>query len=247
MPSEDIENLINLTYRLLWKKLGEQCLILNNHNLACMVSAGRNDAVALRDTLPTWVLIFSLEGAGLLPEKKVEYQEKEFLSVVRSFGLEPVRALSRVRAEDVAEVLSRPSDEVYWKLRIKGGCEDIFFLTTLDKTPEFISEMYRLAEIYQYRASDMGVYLQPTVQGTNCHCEFNISYDPQIQQEAEKVKSFVPEGSTATSRMGAFFSRPYGSWKDFAYASAPEVVEAYRKVKNIFDPNHIMNPGKLCF
>ena len=29
-----------------------------------------------------------------------------------------------------------------------------------------------------YPVADRGVYVQPTVQGTSCHCEFNLFYDP---------------------------------------------------------------------
>ena len=29
-----------------------------------------------------------------------------------------------------------------------------------------------------YPVADLGVYIQPTVQGTSCHCEFNLFYDP---------------------------------------------------------------------
>jgi FAD/FMN-containing dehydrogenase len=47
--------------------------------------------------------------------------------------------------------------------------------------------------------------------------------------------------------LGAFFSRPYGTWKDFAYDPDPQTVVAYKKVKDIWDPNHVLNPGKLCF
>ena len=34
----------------------------------------------------------------------------------------------------------------------------------------------------------MGVYLQPIVQGSNCHCEFNLFYDPQDAGESDLVK-----------------------------------------------------------
>jgi FAD/FMN-containing dehydrogenase len=46
---------------------------------------------------------------------------------------------------------------------------------------------------------------------------------------------------------GAFFSRPYGPWADLAYGRFTEGVAALRKLKSIFDPNNILNPGKLCF
>jgi len=46
---------------------------------------------------------------------------------------------------------------------------------------------------------------------------------------------------------GAFFSRPYPGWADVAYRRSPDTVAMQKKVKDIFDPNRILNPGKLCF
>jgi FAD/FMN-containing dehydrogenase len=58
----------------------------------------------------------------------------------------------------------------------------------------------------------------------------------------------VEEGSEVLAAKGAFFSRPYGSWARLAYVREDaQVVIGQRKLKNIFDPNGILNPGKLCF
>jgi FAD/FMN-containing dehydrogenase len=46
---------------------------------------------------------------------------------------------------------------------------------------------------------------------------------------------------------GAYFSRPYGEWAAMAFGADPETAELTRTVKGIFDPNNVMNPGKLCF
>jgi FAD/FMN-containing dehydrogenase len=93
---------------------------------------------------------------------------------------------------------------------------------------------------------NLGVYIQPWVQGTSCHCEFNLYNDPAKPNELDKTKWMVNEGSRTLAKQGGFFSRPYGAWVDFAYANAAETVAMQRKVKRIFDPKGILNPGKLC-
>ena len=227
--------------------MGDVCFLVNNHTLACILAQDGKDIPALRESLPPWLLVFNIEGTGVCPEEKLEYQEGDFRDLAQQFGLEPVDVVAGLKAEDVLEVVSRPSGEPYWKLKSSGGCHDVFFLTTLDETPEFITAMYSLTDAYGYPATDVGVYLQPAMQGCNCHCEFNLSFDPTDSEEVDKVRRLVTEGSEALADMGGFFSRPYGSWADFAYRRDAESTAALRKVKGIFDPNNIMNPGKLCF
>ena len=84
-------------------------------------------------------LVVSFEGYGELPEEKVQYQEADFKEIARFCHLEPATAIPGANEKAIASLLSSSSAEPYWKLRYKGGCHDIFFLTTLDKTPGFIS------------------------------------------------------------------------------------------------------------
>ncbi len=46
---------------------------------------------------------------------------------------------------------------------------------------------------------------------------------------------------------GAFFTRPYGAWSDLTYNRIPDTVRLLGNIKNIFDPNGVMNRGKLCY
>ncbi len=246
LPSEDIAPLIDLSYRLMRIRLGDHCFILNGLNLACLLAKPTQGIAELVAELPPWALIVSFEGYGELPEEKVQYQEADFRDMARSYHLEPVTAIPGGSAEEISALLSRPSDEPYWKLRHKGGCHDIFFLTTMDKTPAFVSAAAALARLHRYPVEDMGVYIQPIVQGTSCHCEFNLYADPSEPNALNRLKQLVNEGSRDLAKQGGFFSRPYGSWAEFAYGGVAQTVIMQRKVKKIFDPNNILNPAKLC-
>ncbi len=247
IPSERIEPLIELSYRLLKIRLGNNLFILNGLNLACLLGYSPGEIQKLRTMLPPWVLFASFEGYGLLPEEKVQYQEADFRDMAQSCSLHPMTTIPGASADEVSRLLSQPSSEPYWKLRFKGGFQDIFFLATLDRTPGFVTAISQLAKLYGRPIEDTGVYIQPIVQGTSCHCEFDVYYDPTKLAEVDKTKRLIRESAGEMARIGGFFSRPYGAWADIAYGRAKGTATMQRKVKKIFDPNEILNPGKLCF
>lgn len=247
VPADTVEELIPFMQRFFWKKLGGVCFVMNAHHLASMAVRDPEGIVDVREALPAWIFVCTIEGGGIMPEESVEYQEAEFMELAQRHGLRPTTVLHSLRGEEVSDVLSKPSPDPYWKLTFKGGCHDVFFLTTLGRTPEFIGKFCDLAAAYRYPLRDIGIYLQPTLQGTNCHCEFSLVCDPHNHREVDKIKNIDTEGSKVLASNGGFFSRPYGSWKNVAFSNAAETVIALRKMKGIFDPKGIMNPGKVCF
>ena len=85
------------------------------------------------------------------------------------------------------------------------------------------------------------------MQGTSCHCEFNLFYDPDNAGEVNRVKELSNSVIRKLLNAGAFFSRPYGESAGMIINRDAATAVALKKVKFITDPNKIMNPGKLCF
>jgi FAD/FMN-containing dehydrogenase len=248
ISSETLEPLVDLSYRLIRIRLADACFIVNDLNLAALLARDSEGVRQMKEVLPRWVLVVTFEGYGELPEEKVEYQEADFRELLaRSGNLKPINAIASLSAEDVKNVISKSSEEPYWKLRYKGACAEIFFLTTLDRAPAFTEAMPALARSHRVSPDDVGVYIQMMVQGTSCHCEFDLFHDSVNTSEKERAKSLITEGAVDLANMGAFFSRPYDPWVSVAYSRAAETTILQRKVKKIFDPNNILNPGRLCF
>jgi FAD/FMN-containing dehydrogenase len=130
---------------------------------------------------------------------------------------------------------------------MRGASEDVFFITIYDQLEAQIQAMFAAADSLGLPAFDIGIYLQPLVQGVNCHCEFNLFYAPDNRSEAERVKRLSTFAVQTLMNHGAFFSRPYGHNVELIMNRDAATVSALRKIKGITDPQNIMNPGKLCF
>jgi FAD/FMN-containing dehydrogenase len=246
--SSSLPALCELIHWLIRLRLADECLVLNNSNLAHILAKQWSDEYkSMRDSLPPWVLFFCISGYEYYPEEKVAYQIEEMKDKAKQVELEPVKTFGRVSAPKLLAILQKPSEDPYWKMRGKNSCHDIFFLTTYDRIPKLTKVMHEIAGEYDYPASDMGIYLQPIVQGVSYHCEFNLFFDPVNAEEVNKLKKLSLHAVQSLLDNGAFFSRPYDAWVDTIYARDPNTLASLKKIKEIVDPNNILNPGKLCF
>jgi hypothetical protein len=247
IPADDLKRLIECAYQLLRVRLGDEFFLLNSTNLASILSKDADGVRALKNKLPPWVIVMGIAGRDFFPEERVDFQEKDTRDIVQHLGLELLPAVSSITGGQVLSTILNPSNVTCWKLTYKGACQDVFFMTTLDKVPEFIDTVFTAANSLRYPVSDIGIYLQPQHQGTSCHCEFNMPYDPGNKIETSCVRELLETSSEALIRRGAYFSRPYGIWADMVYNRDARNREVIRTIKGIFDPGNILNPGKLCF
>ncbi|MBN1454197.1 MAG: FAD-binding oxidoreductase [Anaerolineales bacterium] len=247
IPAEKLEDLIDFTYKLLKFRFGDELFIVNNTCLANILGNSAAEIEALKNGLPAWTVVVGITGGDILPEEKLAAQEADICDIAQQHGLRMVPALQGIRGDELLDVILQPSPEPYWKLRDKGGSQDIFFLTTLDKTPRFITTLFAAANERGYPVPDIGIYLQPVHQGVGCHCEFILPFDRANQAEVRKTQELFREASQRLFKQGAYFSRPYGIWADMVYNADARTMLVTKKIKDIFDPKHVMNPGKLCF
>ncbi len=246
-PSDRLDSLIEFAYQLLRFRFGDELLLLNRFNLASILESDADRVGALAGVLPEWVLLVGVAGRSVLPTERVAYQEKDITEMARQNGLQLLQEIAGAKTEEVLDRVLNPSREPYWKLGYKGSCQDIFFLIPLDETPAFFETMTATAQKHEYPVSNVGVYIQPVHQGVGCHCEFSLPFDRSDPEETSRIQDLFTRASKELLKQGAFFSRPYGIWSDMAFERDPMTTKVLKKIKAIFDPNHVMNPGKLCF
>jgi FAD/FMN-containing dehydrogenase len=123
----------------------------------------------------------------------------------------------------------------------------MFFLAPLSKTGYFIELMRDLVAKSRCPELDYGAYIQPLVQGRGAHCAFLLPCDSSNREESAAVRELFFSASEILMKKGAFFSRPYGPWAPMVYRNYADGAAMLKTLKNIFDPNGILNPGKLCY
>ena len=246
--SSKLDALLDLASWLIRLRMVNECFILNRTNLAAIFARNwPGDYKSLKDALPAWTLFYVLAGYEYLPEERVGSYIKDISDLNQRLGVDALRSAGGISANEILRAVQKPSGEPYWKLRSKGACQDIFFLTINDKLEAQVAAVDELADRAGYPTSDMGVYVQPIVQGTACHCEFTLFYDPGNSKETNRVKELSALATGNLLAKGAFFSRPYGENAGMILNKDAASLAILNKFKKIFDPNNIMNPGKVCF
>ena len=249
-----LDDLVDLTYRLVRIRVADEIFIVNGAYLATLVATGAAEVAALRDSLPAWTLVMGVGGRALFPEERMAVAEKDIADAVAASGLMllsavPGLATSRVEAAvyGLYDGAATADGAAHWKLRYKGSARDVFFHTPLDKATGHLATMVDTAITHKYPVADVGVYLQPQHQGTAHHMEFSLPFAPDDKRDTDKVRALFTAASTRLINDGAYFSRPYGEWADPVYNRDAAGRDALRTVKKIVDPNNVLNPSKLCF
>lgn len=247
VTSEEMGRLIEFLYTLLRRRHGDELFMVNGFTLANAIADKPEDIKRVAADLPPWIVFVNIAGYERFPEERVTYQEEDVTEIAKQYKCKLLHSVAGVSSYELLKRLEEPPKDVYWKLKSKGACEEVFFITTLDRVPEFVDYVYHTATSYGYASTELGVYVQPIVQGTSCHLEFDFFYDPEDVRTRERIEKLYLHLSESLADLGAFFSRPYGVWSDIAYRRDTETTVLLRKIKKIFDPKDILNPGKLCF
>jgi FAD/FMN-containing dehydrogenase len=251
IPFKKIEDAVEPIYRMQRRHIGNECFLLNNFNLALLLAdEWPKDFEDYRATLPPYTLTVVIAGAPRRPLERIAYEEEALHEIASQLLFQPAATVGGVAGlqDMMLEKLRAPQEEDrYWKTRYKGSSQDIFFITTMDRAQAFHQKVLEVCATFNYPTQDLGVYLQPLERGRACHLEFSFPCDLNAQHEREKVNELYQCVSEEMITMGAFFSRPYGPWADMVYRRATTYTTTLKEVKKVFDPNNILNPGKLCY
>ncbi|MFC1592217.1 FAD-binding oxidoreductase [Thermodesulfobacteriota bacterium] len=247
---EHLEDAVEPLYRLQRKLVGDECLLLNSRYLAAILAPAPEDIERVAAALPPYVIVLHLTAGDMFPEDKMAYQEEAVHEIARTYYVKPMETLPGVADanETVAALLYQPWDNgTYWKFRERGASQEVFFLTQLQRAPEFLEVINAAAARHGYSGQDIGLYLQPKQNGRAFHMEAGFPYDPETPSERARAAAVHGDVSRALVNAGAFFYRIYGSWAELVYSRTGTLHATLKRIKRTLDPNGVMNPGKLGF
>ena len=244
VPAQKLDDLIDFAYHVLRIRFGEAFFIMNAAQLARLMTSNTEDAAKMETELPPWIAMVGIGGREILPQERVAYQEQDIADIAQKYDLTLQPECGGISGDLVFKRASNTSGSASWKAGEAGAFADIFFSTTLDRTPEFVGAMETLAKEKDYQRN-IGVYLQPENMGTSYHCSFTLPFDSEDSAEFARTECLFTEASEKFSQMGAYYFRPYGIWSKLQLSRDAESYHVLQQLREIFDPNGIMNPGKL--
>jgi len=253
VPAKSVGDTIEPLYRIQRRMIGQECLLLNNTNLAAILAEKwPADYKNLKEILPPWVLIIVLAGGYRFPEERIEYEEEALREMAADLPFPDLLTSLPVAPgleRELVEMLRKPwpEEETYWRFGYKGSCQDLIFLTVASRVPEFTEAIDSIAAKHGYPIDDIGYYVQPLERARACHFECTFFYNPDEPDEVARIRKIYTEAAKTLIKMEAFFSRPYGEIADMVCEKTTSYTEALKKIKAWLDPNNIMSPGRLCF
>ncbi|MBR6951119.1 MAG: FAD-binding oxidoreductase [Oscillospiraceae bacterium] len=230
--------LLDLAGKLLLDRVPDECVLLDRTAFSmAFAEPGQEDA--LRAALAPWTLLCRVCGYERYPEERVDIYGGYVADACAAFGLtaetEPPFPVDPAQIERMLTDCDRR--DTYWKLR-RGDERELLTLVPPSAAPAVLAEM-------SASQPDAGFIVSPQVQGRAFRIECGLYFEPDPRQ-AEKAEETLFSLAGRLVPLGAYFDRPYGRLPELLY-SDPLARGAMKRLKSIFDPDNVLNPGKLCF
>lgn len=228
VKSRELTKICLLASRLIKLEIADYLIILNESGFCHAIESGSGDNMV-------FYLIFSISGLQRRPEERMSYLRDEVFKLSRDFSLQ---VDSRDGLKDIFRV---PGKERCWRER-EGFCfREIFFLTGLKKIEDTVRALCEMIEEKEFFI----ISIQPVTQATSWEVNFTFYYPSGSREKRRRADEMERKMVKVVMSRGGFFSRPYYSWRYISISSNPVYENVLRKVKKIFDPDGILNPGRF--
>ena len=244
--SDNPEALVAFLYDLEHVRFGECLLLVDSAAFAALATDNKEDCQRLQAQLPRWICAVSFADRPPFSSKRATAHEAGARRFAQARGLALIDRLAGISGEAFKEKIFNPcAPGKYWKNLRKSASMDVTFITTMDRFAAFDAEFRSVVALHDIAEEDVSVSMQPLHQGVNCQCDFSIAYDPDNAQEKAGAAELWQKLVRRFSEMDAFFAHPVGMECPIQFEKDPDTTVMQRKMKDVFDPKGILNPGKL--
>jgi glycolate oxidase len=160
--------------------------------------------------------------------------------ICRNMGAEEVKRASTTREAEVLWKARRSISPAVFRLRPNKINEDI--VVPRDKIPAAITRFKEIGRNFDLLIVSFG-------HAGDGNIHVNIMYDAKNPNESRKAQEAVTEIFKAVIELGGTLSGEHGVGLTKApflsLELTPALIDLMKKIKHLFDPNHILNPGKI--
>ncbi len=252
IQSNHLPDLLALVHQVQRLMIGNECFILKKPDIAAIAANGDiKRAEKLLGELKDWTAIIQIAGTRRRPEARIAYQDNAFQKICTEYNIKAEESLFGSKEESAILEYSLqqpwPEDRAFWKHLFMGNCHDISFHTTYNRIPQIAQEITVFLSEKNIHENDFGLYIQPLENGRAYCCRYHLYYDPADQKQKQKMGELDRDINRRLFLAGTLFNTPTENQSSLTYSHDTINTDTLKKVKDIFDPNSIMNPGKLCF
>ncbi|MFX0132738.1 MAG: FAD-binding oxidoreductase [Candidatus Hodarchaeota archaeon] len=234
IPFQNHSDLINFVYRVERKEIGTECIILNKFNALEYLNI-ENKATKF----PNWVFLICLEGLERFPEEKIAYEKDALNEIIKENSLK----------KEKNELISQLEGKILKEFNSPDGINkqhyDLPLYITLNKFSGLLSAISDELRKFNDFSIDLGVSIIPIERNRVAYIEFDFYTDLKNGERITKFRKLFSNLGELALKSGAFIDIPYGPLKKIVYSKVGSYSKLINKIKDIFDPNKIMNPGKI--
>lgn len=238
IAAENVGQLTALANTLTRKRVPDECIILSRENFAAAFANDIAEEEKLRSCAP-WIMLCRVCGFDRYPEERVAIYERYVREAAADAGMcvETEYAwLPELETRIESMLVDCDRRKTNWKLRL-GAQKELLMAAPPSKVAAIVEHIAR-------KLPCAGLTVQPQVQGRAYRIECNLRFENPA--DSEKQETLLFELACELTNIGAYFDRPYGQLSKLVFNEA-QALNAVKRLKKIFDPDGILNPGKLCF
>ncbi len=182
--------------------------------------------------------VLVLEADGF--KESVEKQAEQIIKICKELGAKNIRSSQNQQEADEIWFARRSAFGAVSRLRPNVLTEDA--VVPRDKVPDMVKEIRRIADKYSLTVCIMG-----HIGDGNIHPNFSL--DLRDKDEAERFKKAADELFDAALSLGGTLSGEHGIGAEklpyMKKALDKRSLELMKSIKSAFDPDNILNPGKV--